>query len=103
MSLDEDGRSTPTKFTDMRQRIPSDQILLILQNNIAKTVEKRNQTFHILDEQEIMKEASFIFRRIIMLFASDESVAHSLSLLWKYVIVNVDMVINSIQEQLKKF
>ena len=75
---------------------------MILQKDIEKTMEMRKEEFHTLDEHKIMKEASFIYRRVIQLFAEDETAAHSLSLLWKYVVLNIDMVLNKVKLEVDK-
>ena len=67
--------------------------MLILQNELSNTFERRKNKLKDVDQQGVLLEASFLYRRIIQLYSDNDNIAHTLSLLWKYIVTNIEAVL----------
>ena len=86
-------------------------MLLLAQDSLKKLLSERLEMFPQLDANEQMGEANFLMRTLISSIKAngqiEDSVSHAMSLIWKFVVVNVDQILqnnhDSYKHVIKKF
>ena len=75
------------------EEIPTEEILLMVQNSMKEIMHERKQIHTNIDPKKQMEDASFIFRRFVTKNKQDKIMCHAMSLFWQYLIINVDFVL----------
>lgn len=72
---------------------------MLVQDAIAKTLEERKNPHPQIDVDKAMLEANFLMRSVIGSIQQDRGLQHALSLVWKFLVMHMDVLLA--KEQLK--